>query len=494
MKLAYFLLSSLCISNAFTGEITKLSGDDFKTQVSQQHKIRIINHGLSSLVERLQLIESARKTIDLEYFIFRDDLSSKIVTQALIKKAKEGIQIRVLFDHFMIGSDMTPFIAHEMKMLGIKVKYFNPAPVIRLGKVQYRNHRKSIIIDRNEAIVGGRNIGNEYFDMDPEYNFLDRDIVIQGKIVESIANTFDITFNAGLSKELKRPRMPEKTDSKYQDKGNTISQNDYKKFPEDLRVWKKNVELAKKFLYENIEDNILAELRNFGKDQLDKTVIEGSCQNLFFVSEYPDLGRENIKKGRLVQFDINKRIKKSQNEIIIDSPYFIVNNSLKGALKEALLDGKKISVLTNSLNSTDAPYVYAAFDNEIGKWIDRGLRAYIYKGVKPSNYNIIPSYSSKARFGVHSKTLIFDNKDTYIGTYNIDPRSANFNSELMVACENSPEIANQVKKDIEERMSYSIELKDRKSIKDAEFYEISFKKKITYYLLKLPSILLKQWL
>lgn len=482
-----FLLTLACESFALTSQ----TGDMFKTASVDTHRMKILNHGMASLQERLNLIASAKKSIDLEYFIYRNDLSGKIVTQALVKKAREGVKVRMLLDYFMIGSEITPFIAHELSQYGIEVRYFNTAPTARLLKVQYRNHRKAIIVDSEVAITGGRNIGNEYFDLDPKYNFLDRDVTITGEIVQSIDDTFNKTFYSKESKILKRELMPKANDSKYRPQGDKGIV--YFNYERDIKAWNKDVSAAKAFVEEEVAPEVYNEITTFAQKHLDLEK-EGTCNNIGFISEYPNLGRQNKNEERLIKWDLFRRIRQAEKKILFDSPYFILNDQFSAPIKEALAKNVEFDVLTNSLNSTDAPYVYAAFDGLITKWIKLGLKPYIFKGHRPTNYDIIESYAKNARFGVHAKTYVFDDRDTYLGTFNVDPRSANFNSEMMIACHDSEEIAKIVSDDIESRREYSFLLDSKEKVRELEFYEIGFSKMIMYYFLKVPSHLLKGWL
>lgn len=189
-----------------------------------------------------------------------------------------------------------------------------------------------------------------------------------------------------------------------------------------------------------------------------------------------------------------QRLSQATEEVIIDSPYFISNKEFSTAFSDILSKGVEVKLLTNSLNSTDVPIGAAAFDREAMKWIKKGMKPYVYKGGRPKDYAIMPSFNENSRFAVHAKTLIFDNKDTYIGTYNLDPRSANYNTELMIACEDSPEIATKVKADIEKRMENSIFIDSKASFKEARFHSINFSKKIKYYLSIVPAFIFKGWL
>ena len=198
LTLSLLSLSYITYAKADTGNL-------FNVQSTKSHELTILNNGLAALEKRLELIERAKKSIDVEYFIYRTDTSAKIFTQALVKKAREGVKVRILLDTFMVINDLSPFYAHEIEKEGIEIKYFNTAGPLNLAIGGYRNHRKLLSIDGEEAITGGRNIGDEYFDLSSEYNFLDRDMYIKGEIVKSIENTFDQFFASDTSFQIYVP-------------------------------------------------------------------------------------------------------------------------------------------------------------------------------------------------------------------------------------------------------------------------------------------------
>jgi putative cardiolipin synthase len=182
-----------------------------------------------------------------------------------------------------------------------------------------------------------------------------------------------------------------------------------------------------------------------------------------------------------------KEIKNAKEKILFDSPYFIVDDESQTALKEALNNKTQVVLLTNSLHSTDAIYVYAAFDNLIKNWIDAGLQTYVYKGNSLSNYEYSSPSIANSRFGLHAKSFVFDNKDVIIGTFNFDPRSANYNTELTVGCEDNPELAYEVTQDIENRIQNSFFLDSSKTVDDVEFYKVGFFKRLEYLFIKIPA-------
>lgn len=464
------------------------ASNPFKMVEQNPHQIVLLNHGLASLEERLQMIERAQHSIDVEYFIYNLDKSGRIFTQALIKKAREGVKVRMLLDYFMIKKEFSPFYAFEIEKYGIEVKYYNPTSTLNIFSVQYRNHRKALIIDGKEAITGGRNIADEYFDLREDYNFLDRDLEVKGEVVQSIQETFNQVWNSNLSKKVDRERKPDRSDRTYdQDQGIM----DDMRFEDDLKKWNQKVEKAQNFL--TIEDKGFTEsIRAKGKEKL-ALEYHGTCENVSFNSEYPIVGSKN-RDQRIIKHDIADRISSAEESILFDSPYFIVDDEAKNALTTALDNKIDVKLLTNSLNSTDAVYVYGAFDSIIKEWISKGLHPYIYKGSIPENYATFTDQISHARYGVHSKSFVFDNRDVVIGTYNFDPRSANLNTEMTVSCDNNPELAKIVSDDIENRMKNSILLDSNAAVDKAKFYNVGFFKGLEYLALKIPSLIFESLL
>lgn len=479
MKSWAIILFFIAIGINFNSKASEI--DPFSSSFTSNHEIVLLNHGLASLEERLEMIERATKSIEVEYYIYNVDQSGRIFTQALLKKAREGVKVRMLLDYLNVKNELSPFYAHELEKSGVEIKYFNTASILNFPTSQYRNHRKVLIIDGVEAITGGRNIADEYFDMKTKFNFLDRDIEVKGDVVASILDTFNQIWDSEISKKVERSKMPELRDTKYyKERGS----RDVFRYWQDLKAWNKKIEDAQSFLT-NSDTSLLETLRAKGREEL-ALEFHGNCESMSFHSEYPGVGGRN-RDGRIIKYDVSNRIKNAKESILFDSPYFIVDDESKVALETALGNDVKIRLLTNSLNSTDAVFVYAAFDHAVKNWIAKGLMPYIYKGNIPENYATYTDEIKQARFGVHAKTFVFDNKDVVIGTFNFDPRSANINTEMTISCENNPELAKIVTEDIESRIKESVLLDSRTKVDEMELYNTSLLKKISYFALKIPA-------
>ena len=163
------------------------------------HTITHFDQGAASFQRRLELIEAARKSIALEFFIYDVDDASRLLTQALIKRAREGIQVRILVDFSAPVFKLKPAYARLLGEAGVDVRYYNTSALYRLVSIQHRSHRKLLIIDEATVLTGGRNIANDYFDLSDHYNFLDSDLEVTGPIVKQVLQSFDVYWNSPLA-------------------------------------------------------------------------------------------------------------------------------------------------------------------------------------------------------------------------------------------------------------------------------------------------------
>lgn len=483
MRLLFLVLF---ITPLFAYSYDSFDEQDFRQSSNESHHVKILNHGLAALEERLQLIEGAKESIDVEYYIFKQDLASQILTRALLKKSHEGIKVRILLDYFANKKSPNPHVLSLVAQEGVEIKFFNTSPLINIYNVQYRNHRKALIIDNKIAVIGGRNIANEYFDLSEFYNFLDRDMTIHGSIVETISKSFEANFNSRWSSHIKLVKKPHPDDFKY--RRNNNYPDDLSQFRRDLERWKKNEEDARGFLYKEID---IEAIRSLGKDQL-SLAHSGTCGKLKFLSEVPSFGRKR-KYARLLKDLIQSKIENAKESIVIESPYFILSDEFKKVVDKTLDSKVDIKLLTNSINSTDQVFVYSAFESQLYGLLHQHLNTYIANGNRPQNYSVLPEIEF-ANYGIHSKSFVFDDRDFIISTFNLDPRSSDINSELLILCENSPELAMLIREDIEQRMEETYHISSAGDLFKATYKEGKLRKIIYFLLSKIPARLLRPFL
>ncbi|MFK7914671.1 MAG: phosphatidylserine/phosphatidylglycerophosphate/cardiolipin synthase family protein [Pseudomonadales bacterium] len=381
-------------------------------QSALPHELTLIDGGAHSLAYRLRMIEQAQQTLDLEFFIYELDAASRIVTRALAAKARQGVKVRVLVDFSLAVFELRPVYARELAAAGVQVKYYNTASVVRLFSVQHRTHRKMLVVDGKSAMVGGRNIADPYFDLSPDYNFLDSDVVVSGAVVAAMQESFHLYW-----------------DSPWTSAPSVIADYGAPAAP---------------ILDARASDAAL--LQRLASVPMDLPAY--TCPTLRFVTDYPGAGLQN----RRVYSAITETLAHARSEVLAESPYFVLREEGLAAVHALTEQGVRLKVLTNSLFSTDAYYTVAPLYFSLRELAAPGLSLFAYSGAAPQT---TASFTGSERWGVHSKRAVIDDDTIMIGTYNIDPRSANLNSELMLVCTGSTELAAQMRADLQSRMAAS---------------------------------------
>lgn len=390
--------------------------DAIDVRLSENHQLTLIDNGIDSLKHRIDLIRNAQDTIELEFFIYELDESSRLITYELLQKAKQGVKIRLIVDFSFAVLELKPTYGELLTGKGVEVKYYNTSSISRFFSVQHRTHRKLLIVDDRYVILGGRNVANDYFDLSSHYNFLDSDLLVEGPIVEDIRKSFDLYWD---SKWTVKPEQIKQEQGEYQELGKLLEKT------EDLEE-----------VYSILEQRTL------------KTT-EHQCGDIRYITDYPGVGL-NFRK---VYRSIVEVAQDAREEILVESPYFVMRSEGLSEIENIVKSGVSFKVLTNSLGSTDAFYTVASLFPNLDDLMMDGFELYGYSGAIPLNYDGIPK---NTLWGVHSKRAVIDQKTVLLGTYNIDPRSANLNSELMLICYDSLPLAKDVHDSISQRISQSL--------------------------------------
>ncbi len=393
----------------------------------------VLEDGSGSMLLRAWLTQHAEKTIDIQYFIFSTDNIGLIACDYLVRAADRGVKIRLLVDDILINApfeDILVLDAHE----NISIKIYNPGVNLGksfLGKIKnfatdfrgsnQRMHNKTFIVDDQLIITGGRNIADEYFDYDHEYNFRDRDIFLLGDPKNQVQTSFTQFWDSNLSVDVVElaKEIPERANE--ENKYSALHQ--YSCNPEnfwpEIRTRIENLPLA----FQQIkESNKITWL-----------------DSIEFISDLPGkneetsgLGGGGISTSKLIEL-----IKNAKESIDIQSPYLVTTELSRRLFTDAVKRGVKIRILTNSLASTDNLEAFAGYQSDRKKLLETGVRIFEFKpdapirkelmtGVLHQNLEHIPI------FGLHAKTMVIDAKVSIIGTFNLDPRSANLNTECIV--------------------------------------------------------------
>ncbi|WP_423840736.1 phospholipase D family protein [Vibrio mytili] len=401
-----------------------------------------LNQGHDALLARTTLIESAQKSLDLQYYIYRGDETSRFITWRLYEAAKRGVRVRLLLDDMQKRNDqvMAALNAHP----NIEIRLFNPheyrgSRLFELAsdfnRLNRRMHNKSLTADSVAAIVGGRNIGNEYFSFESEVEFGDFDLLLYGEAVQQTADQFDLYWNSlyAVPMEWITPDFEQITDAAI-----------------DKQV--QELELGKKFTSGTYNFTNLEMYQELKQGKLN--LYWGDGQIWF---DLPDKIATNESQlvGNLIEL-----LKTVEHSFVLISPYFVPTESGTKALTNAAKRGVDITIVTNSLASNDVFAVHG--------WYAKYRKALLESGIKLWEVKSSAKLKSKwsltgsSRSSLHAKAMALDGKTLFVGSMNWDPRSAALNTEMAVVVE-QPEYIQSFVAELPEKLNnnaYQLTLRD----------------------------------
>ncbi len=454
-----------------------------------QNQVMNVESGIAALELRLEMIRRAKKSIVVEYFIYNTDLAGRVFTRELVAAAQRGVEVRILIDKSLPIFEFDEYYAKELDKYGIKVRYYNDAPLISASTVQFRNHRKLLAVDDLEAITGGRNIGDDYFDLSPHFNFNDRDIYVKGPVAETMRLSFDLYFENEMAERPRFPNMPKKDGKK-------------------LRRYQERTAKAEEFLKETEEEVKLRErLAVVGQKLLNLKKMH-VCPETTYSTDAPGanfsarINPKFDKKHRFLRKTLFDKISVIDKSILISSPYLLNNIHSRKLMNSMLEKNVKIDLYTNSLASTDAIYVAANLYLTLNKWRKKGINIYLHDGQYIAEHEDTNTDIAHAKWGTHCKTQIFETSaysEVMIGTYNVDNRSNYYNSEMAVFCKGNEEFTKEVRDSIMSRAQKGIQIHENgkatdKNGNDISIYGASEKDVLKMKLITIPSWLLKVFL
>jgi len=422
-------------SNIHRNDSVSLSKEleDVASLMNTKTGVYVLEDGSGSMVARAWLCEYAEKTIDIQYFIFSTDNVGLIACDYLIRAADRGVKIRIIVDDIMVDADiqdLLTFNSHE----NITVKIYNPG--VNLGKnifdkiekfttdfrsANQRMHNKTFIVDGKVVITGGRNIADEYFDYDHEYNFRDRDILLLGKESGKVNQSFEEFWNSSLSKNVTNIIKDKPLNSNSENRFNNL--HEYACNPDNF--WP---QVRKRI------ENLPA---TFNKIKSSGDLIW--VDDVDFISDIPGKndGENGLGGGGISTSALIDLVKNAKSSIDIQTPYLITTELSQNLFRETVERGVKIRILTNSLASTDNVEAFSSYQTDREKLLKTGVKIYEFRPDAAERTKIMTGelqgkLDYKPIFGLHAKSMIIDEKIAVIGTFNLDPRSANLNTECVV--------------------------------------------------------------
>jgi putative cardiolipin synthase len=388
---------------------------------------RIISVGADGFRARAQLIDAAQRTLDLQYYIFHGDETGRMLTEHLLKAADRGVRIRVLIDDgdTAAGDEQ---ILRLLKSDSVELRIFNPARyrghirfvrrmefVLNAARLDYRMHNKLLVADNAVALIGGRNIGNQYFQVDPESQFADDDVFSTGQIVPELSRTFDEFWNSALAIPAEALRGPH-GESKAR------------------KVGAGGIDYAA----------LLANADPYAGIMSGKLPLSWAPAQLVYDSPVKKHVLSGAVPGALIVPEVEKSIRAVQSEMLIVTPYLVPSADELQALTDLRRHEVRVRILTNSLESCPEISAQSGYDKYRVPLLRSGVELYEVRAHLGSTRGSGQSakISRYGNYALHAKLYVFDRKKMLIGSMNLDQRSQRINTEIGLII-GSPELAQQ---------------------------------------------------
>ncbi|MDH5546714.1 MAG: phospholipase D family protein [Gammaproteobacteria bacterium] len=422
------------------------------TEKSPHTGAYVLEKGEESLISRAWLADHAKVSIEVQYFIWSSDNIGILAAEALLRAAERGVTVRVIVDDLLIDAPDQSLLALA-KHPNIQIKIYNPkhsvgTPLHKrvfnmftgFRSFNQRMHNKTFIVDGVAAITGGRNMADEYYDFDHQYNFRDRDVLLLGDAAGQMSASFEQYWQHPISVSVEQ-------------------------LYDGLGIMQKNVSVDNRQIetvygdlhaYANDRENYAPEIRQAVEDipsYFPKLIEELEWCKVDIISDLPGKNASTFTLGGGGQATqaLAKLIQSAKHSIIIQSPYLVMTDEAILLFGELLRRGVSIKISTNSLSSTDNLPAFSGYKSQREELLALGMEIFEYKSAPVIQTSLMERRITQQKdfpvFALHAKTMVIDKQISYIGTFNLDPRSINLNTEIG-AIIHSEKIASQVTQQI----------------------------------------------
>jgi putative cardiolipin synthase len=401
---------------------------------------RIIPVGADGFLTRIQMINAAERTLDLQYFIFRGDETGQQLTRAVLDAADRGVRVRVLVDdgETVAGDDQISMLeAHP----SIEIRLFNPFAyrgnvqvfraiefALNASRLDYRMHNKLLVVDNAIALIGGRNIGDQYFQIDPDAQFADDDVFVAGPIATQLSATFDEFWNNALS-------IPAEALSSEKSSPSALVQH-----REELNVQRRELKAAG-----------IDYITRIATGEPFNGIVSGRLPLIWahaeLISDSPDKKQveSGAMVGRLMHRAVASATAKVQSELLMVTPYLIPGTEGMQLFEDLRHRNVRVRILTNSLESSTVLLAQAGYMNYRVPLLENGVELYEIRSLLGNTRGSgqTAAVSRYGNYSLHAKLFVFDRQKLFIGSMNFDQRSMHLNTEVGLII-HSPELAQQI--------------------------------------------------
>ena len=389
----------------------------------------LLSHGREAFIVRLALADLAERSLDMQYYMWDGDTTGRIIVDRVMKAADRGVRVRLLVDDpYYKASDAVKAAldAHP----NVEIRLFNPLTnrswstldfIFDFGRVNRRMHNKLVVVDNAAAIVGGRNIGDIYYGVNTIANYRDLDVLAVGPVVRDLSGVFDRYWNSPSTVPIA-----------------AIVDRAYGAADLDAILTRLREEIAAAD-YPYPIDQDLDELAAQGAELRDNLVwAHGRV-----IADDPETVALGKESDDVVAF-IRGRVAQLKEELLVESPYFVLPAGAQATVKALHERNVRVRVLTNSLASNDMLPAHSGYAKTRRRLLENGMELY---ELRPDTDAFRPGWSflsGRSPAALHTKAMAFDREAVFIGSFNLDPRSAVINTEAGLYIE-SPELAERLR-------------------------------------------------
>jgi len=400
---------------------------------------RLIPNGVACFHARMEMAALAEKALDVQYFVIQSDDTGRLFIEGLLDAADRGVRVRILLDDSnAVGRDaeIGALTAHP----NIELRVFNPfsyrGPLefmraaefaLNEKRLNYRMHNKLFVVDNEIALIGGRNIGDGYFAAGEAIEFGDYDLLIAGPMVRRLSGSFDAFWNSQLAIPLQNLVVFKPTKERLD------------AYRESLRSHHSKME-GSTYTRPASDGGPVANIFS-GK----RPLIWARAEAIY---DSPEKGKveSGEQAGKLLRERVERAAAEVRSELLFASPYLVPGDEGLRLLTDLRARGVRVRVLTNSLQSTDAPITFAAYDRYRVPMLEAGIDLYEVRpqlGAPNMPGGGSLKSSSSTPFALHAKVFVFDRRQVFVGSMNFDERSRRLNTEMGVLVD-SPELAKEI--------------------------------------------------
>ena len=397
---------------------------------------RLLPYGPFALQARLALAARAEKSLDVQYYLLQKDATGRMFLRALRDAAVRGVRVRLLLDDFYTAGE-DDLLAEFASYPNVEVRLYNPFGAGRAAlstrlllsigafwRIDHRMHNKLFVVDNVMSISGGRNIADPYFTLaDNASNFVDLDIFSAGPIVKKLSAQFDHYWNDAyaypLSALVSLPTEPDLAQARFEQ--DTEPAPNAKTLPDTDVLGHDSLETG------------------LGKGQLSLTWAHATA---YADSPEKAAGINDKTLSGTVTRSIEDAITHARSEVIIATPYLVPGKRGMRLIAQARARGVRVILITNSLAATDEPIVEIGYRHFRKPLLEQGVEIYELSPTLSTRRADIEDFRS-ALGRLHAKVWVIDQRRVFVGSMNLDARSAHINTETGIIVD-SPELAAQV--------------------------------------------------